>query len=670
MISAVRFRLPWRSLLVALLLAPSLLFFFPGTSKAHAVLLRSDPAANAVLPVAPDLVRLWFSEDFNATLSTAVVVNEAGKHVDIGDAHVSQDDATEMDVDLTPGQPPAVYTVVYRTVATDDGHVIIGSFLFTVARPDGTVPTLRPGANPGAHVLGATSLSGEDTGQLDGPTLFNLLMITLVELGAIFYAGASIWQLFVLRPASEEHAEVQEINQRTHQRFERHLALPTLLVLLLANTGVLLGQALGVTGGNWGAAFAPSLLVPLIATGHFGIFWLVREIIVLVALRLAIHPLQLRRRTLRPNTVLLWLNVILGLLLFLTLSLTSHAAAAESDKLLPALIADWLHLLAAAFWIGGMFFIALSYLPVLRTQPFPAQARALTRVLPYYTPWALAGVILMAVTGPFGATVQLNSWTQLISTAYGRVLVVKVLLVGGLLITSAVHVFLLRPRLKKAYRKYAFAVTRLQTREKALVSVPASSEMQEHQEAPAATTFSDRQAAREVQLRERQLTQRTRRLTRVLRWEPVMGVAVLVCVGLLNVFGGTLTPIAAAAPTASPTAGPTQALHVSAHTSDNLFTITLQITPGQVGSNAFLATIQERASEKVVTNAQVTLSLSDLDMDMGTQTITLQADGKGHFSGLGDFLMGGTSGGHWQIHFQIRTPDQQLHQGTVNVQIP
>ena len=592
-----------------------------------------------------------------------MVVNEANTPVDIGDAHVSQDDATEMDVDLKPGLPPAVYTVVYRTDSTDDGHVLTGSFRFTVARPDGTVPTLGPGANPGANVLGPTSLGGQYTGQIDGPTLFNLIMITLVELGAVFYAGAALWQLFVLQPASEEYAEEQEANRQTQQRFERRLALPTLLILLLANAGVLIGQALAVTNGNWAAAFAPSLLGTLITSGRFGVFWLVREIIVLLALRLALYPIQLRGRAPRLNTLFLWLNVVLSLVLFLALALSSHAAATTPDKLIYALLADWLHLVAAAFWVGGILYIAASYLPILRKQALLAQARALTTTLPYYTPWALAGVIIMAVTGPFGATVQLSSWAQLFATAYGRALVVKVLLVGGLLITSAVHVLLLRPRLKKEYRKYRFATTRLHTAEKVPMGAGGAT-TPERQERSSTVAF--RRLEREVALREARLTRRTRQLTRILRFEPLMGVAVLVCVGLMNVFAGTLSPIALPAPASSPGSLPTQALHVSASTSDRVFTITLQITPGQVGSNAFLATVQETATSKAVTDVSLVLSLSDLDMDMGTQVITLQPDSKGHFSGLGNLLMGG----NWQLRIQVRTADHQLHDGLVKIQAP
>jgi copper transport protein len=474
----MRFISARRGWLIAVLFAICLLLAFPGVSLAHAILLRSDPAKDAVLPVAPDQVRMWFSEELNPALSTAVVVNGANTHVDMGDAHVSISDPTEMDVSLKPSLPPAAYVVIWRTDSTDDGHVLVGSFLFTVARPDGTVPTLSPGANPGANALGGSSLSGQYTGQLDGPTLFNLVMITLVELGAVFWVGASLWQLFVLGPSAEDHTHLEDTNQHVQQRFERRFALPTLLVLLLANLGVLVGQAITVTGGNWASAFVPTLLGSLITSGRFGTFWLVRVIVILLALRLALYPWQLRQRPQRVNTLLSWANLILGLALFIAITMSSHAAAVSPNVLIYALLADWLYLVAAALWVGGMLYIATSYVPVQRKLPIPEQARSLLSVLPYYTPWAIAGVVIMAVTGPFSATVHLTSWEQLLSTAYGRALVVKVLLVGGLLLTSAFRVLLLRPRLKREYQKYAYAARRLQNVQTspAIVPVPSSRE--------------------------------------------------------------------------------------------------------------------------------------------------------------------------------------------------
>jgi len=53
-------------------------------------------------------------------------------------------------------------------------------------------------------------------------------------------------------------------------------------------------------------------------------------------------------------------------------------------------------------------------------------------------------------------------------------------------------------------------------------------------------------------------------------------------------------------------------------------------------------------------------------MDMGTDSVNLRPDGKGHFSSPGDLSMGGD----WQIRIQIRTPDNTLHETKVKLFTP
>src|SRR5260370_31502131 len=85
------------------------------------------------------------------------------------------------------------------------------------------------------------------------------------------------------------------------------------------------------------------------------------------------------------------------------------ASAVTGNTGVTALVVDWLHLVAAALWVGGMFYIATSYLPVLRGSPVAERARSLVTVLPYYSPWALAGVGIMAVDRPPPPTGRLDS---------------------------------------------------------------------------------------------------------------------------------------------------------------------------------------------------------------------------------------------------------------------
>ena len=649
----VRSSIARRSLLIAVPLVLCVSLFFPAVASAHAILLRSDPAKDAVLRVAPSQVRMWFSEDLNPAFSTASVINASnttassvnapGHRVDNRDAHVSPSDSKEMDVTLPPNLPPAAYLVLYQTDSAEDGHILRGTFLFFVARPDGSIPSYNGNALAGQDLLSSNTA----TGQIDGPTLFNLVMITLVELGAVFWVGAQLWLVFVLQPVTEDHKEERTINQRVRERFERLFSLPALLVLLLANIGVLVGQALNI---NAAAALSPAVIVSLASSGRFGTFWTMREIVIGVALLLSLYTLLFKRRPTLADKTLPWANMVLGLALLIAIAMSSHAAAVSKNVVIYAIPIDWLHLLAAALWVGGMMTIATTYLPVIGRMPIAERTRSLLTTLPYYSPWALGGVGLMALTGPFSATFRFSSWDQLITTTYGRALVVKILLVCALLLTSAIHVVLLRPRLKKEYKKYAYAVGRLASNQ-----------------ADQAITEYDRTTkfiARQVKLREERLSRGTQRLTKILSWEPLLGVAVLICVGLMNVFAGTLSPTATAQQQQTTTNA--RPYNTTVKTTDNKFTIIFNVNPNRFGTNVFTVNVVDNKTGKPTTNVGVSLYTTMLDMDMGTDNVNLLPDGKGHFSASSDLSMGG----NWQIRIQIRTPDSTLHEASARFFVP
>jgi len=75
--------------------------------------------------------------------------------------------------------------------------------------------------------------------------------------------------------------------------------------------------------------------------------------------------------------------------------------------------------------------------------------------------------------------------------------------------------------------------------------------------------------------------------------------------------------------------------------------------------------VVDNSTGKPTTNVGVSLYTTMLDMDMGTDTVNLLPDGKGHFSASGDLSMPG----HWQIRIQIRTPSNTLHEATVDFSV-
>ena len=648
--------------LVAFLIALLLFVLFPQNLSAHAILVRSDPARDSTLAASPAQIHMWFSENLNPQFTTAYVVNAASNaanvgndiktHLDQGNARISSTDSKEMDLSLKPNLPSAVYVVVYRTQSADDGHILHGSFVFTVAASNGAVPVYKGSsqANTGGE--------GSSSNQLDGPTLWSLIMITLVDLAAIFWAGGQLWSIFVFPFIETTDEGQQTINRETEQRFNNRFALPVLFLFLLANIGVLIGQTLGVTDGQLIPALNPALLTSLVTQGHFGTYWIAREILCLVSIALSIADIQAKGRVRGLMVLLPWLQFVLALFLLAAVTLSGHAAATNNDIVVYAVLIDFLHLTAASLWIGGMIYISIVYLPILKRYPVLSRTRSLLTVLPQYSPLAFIGVGLMAVTGPLNATTRMSNLDQLLSTIYGRALIVKVVLVGALLLTSALHVLLLRPRLRKSLKEYDRSIQTVQ------IDIPLQEGKPELTQKPVADS--------KQKMHERNIGRQTWTLSNVLRWEPALGVLVLVCTGLLAVFSSTLQPAALPVPASQtavtqPTRIPAKPFATMVKTKDQKFQVKLSVDPNHFGTNTFTATVLDSAG-KVVPDSQVGVSLytTMLDMDMGTEALNLQPDGKGHFSGQGDLGMGG----NWEIRVEIRTADTKLHTATVKLYTP
>src|SRR5258708_20175968 len=99
---------------------------------AHALLLRSNPAANAVLAQAPAQIELFFSESVDPSLSTISVYDSSGRAVDLGDVRVDPSNPTRMTVSVG-SLSDGVYTVAWRAISATDGHLTTGSFPFAIA---------------------------------------------------------------------------------------------------------------------------------------------------------------------------------------------------------------------------------------------------------------------------------------------------------------------------------------------------------------------------------------------------------------------------------------------------------------------------------------------------------------------------------------------------------
>jgi copper resistance protein C len=100
--------------------------------EAHAFLERAEPAVGSTVQTSPGEVRIWFTENIEAALSTIRVFDAYGKEVDKRDVHLDRGHQSLLRLSL-PQLGAGTYKVVWRVVSVDT-HVTNGNFTFRVVR--------------------------------------------------------------------------------------------------------------------------------------------------------------------------------------------------------------------------------------------------------------------------------------------------------------------------------------------------------------------------------------------------------------------------------------------------------------------------------------------------------------------------------------------------------
>ncbi len=460
--------------LLSLLLA---LGFAVPLARAHALLVRSTPAAGTELAILPPSIELWFSEPLEASFSTVYLVDGAGNEFGRGTSSVDPEDPFHMSLPLSE-LSPGFYTVVWETLSQADGHNWVGSFPLTLLNPDGTQPA------------GTATFVSEDAQAGEIPRPLAIVSRWLGLLGVMLVFGVLF--LWVQIPAAGR--STARMTQPDHQGF-RAVAQDNMVVLLFAGLiGVVLGgwlhwlyQLLGLAdplaltdlifgtrSGNLvllrqllaaviglaaAVAFLPNRQSPrgrallslailyTIATVS-AVGWLVMQrsepITALVA-GLSLAGLfatlylwrQDRSTPLWPalQRLMTWLLLGLGALMLATFSFGSHAAAASVGSAW-AIIGDLLHLVAAAIWLGGLLLLASILWQLRRATTADISLRLLVA---RFSAIATMAIFVLTLTGIFSSFVQMRSFAQLWSTTYGWMLLAKLALVGVTLLIALLN---------------------------------------------------------------------------------------------------------------------------------------------------------------------------------------------------------------------------------------
>ncbi|NQV40158.1 MAG: CopD family protein [Nitrosopumilus sp.] len=109
-------------------------------------------------------------------------------------------------------------------------------------------------------------------------------------------------------------------------------------------------------------------------------------------------------------------------------------------------IITWIHLIAAAIWVGGSLFIGIVFSPLLKTMTSSVEERMqiMIRVGKRFNKIAVPSLIILMITGLYTSNALIGNPDLLVSTSYGKFLIIKIILVIALIITYAVHVRVIR----------------------------------------------------------------------------------------------------------------------------------------------------------------------------------------------------------------------------------
>lgn len=111
----------------------------------------------------------------------------------------------------------------------------------------------------------------------------------------------------------------------------------------------------------------------------------------------------------------------------------------------------WAHLVAASIWVGGSIFIGIVLAPLLKTISDSMEGRLsiMIRVGRKFNKIGVPSLIILIATGIYNSVGFISKPDLILSTNYGVVLLIKIILVVILIITFAIHVRLIRSEVER-----------------------------------------------------------------------------------------------------------------------------------------------------------------------------------------------------------------------------
>jgi copper transport protein len=382
--------------------------------RMHATLLSSEPTKDSTVTTSPTRIYLVFSEEVEPSLGRIRLVGPGGQVV----ALQSTGDPRNVSALVAPVTTPlaaGTWRVEWRIVS-EDGHPIDGDFTFAVGAPSAGVtaaPAPPSGASHDTTTSSPSSATPADTASSATAAMDDVPVVPALLRGlGVGLLTAVAGLLFFLETRRDRARQPRA--ERLVSRLSVAMALVLALHLVVWALAVAPDRSLG--GDQMAAMLASRVGRVEVARSALAV--------------LACWALVLARRE--------RLALVVAIAAILVSSATGHSAAIHPAWTVPARA---FHLFAVALWFGGLLWLLTLERPGVDV--VAAEAQRVSSL-------ALAGVIVVSLTGLVQTKFFIGEWGELVRSTYGAVVILKIVGLGVLVLFGAHHRFRVLPRLAEA----------------------------------------------------------------------------------------------------------------------------------------------------------------------------------------------------------------------------
>ncbi|HJT85671.1 MAG TPA: copper resistance protein CopC [Nitrososphaeraceae archaeon] len=401
---------------------------------AHPVVIDSDPKQFQTIESSPNSVAIYFSEPIVLQYSQIFLVDSNGKQIEGDQAeHINNDDTTLI-MPLKGKLDEGSYTITTRVLSAVDGHVVDNSVVFNIGKEGET-------NNAGNFA----NIKTKDTkGIFEILSIENSAARIAGYIGQIILVGAPFAYLWIQRPFLDFNwlKNILQTNFNAIQKnllklliFSDFLVLASIIAIVIVQATSIGGTIIDVFNTEFGKIIIVRLLLSLVLLT-----------ILLIVYKTTNHIPDSQKLDINNKKIY---SIIIGIgfgILF-TNSLISHAAALTD--FVPLLI-DYFHTIAASIWIGGLIFLAFVFINKIKNiQNIEVKSKIVSITIDKFSVIVLPILGSIIITGPTLLWALENNLSTTFASLYGKILILKLVLAGIMIIIGAYHQFITTKKMKQ-----------------------------------------------------------------------------------------------------------------------------------------------------------------------------------------------------------------------------